>query len=117
MAATARSVAAMNFGGINSDDLGHLCKCSVCRNLLFDERQKLHDSLPKDVKSPGFSCDSVLATDIFDYVVPIGLDPANDQYIMFRESLVSHLRSCPTCLAKIQELHRTIYGIADRAES
>ncbi len=117
MAATARSVVAMDYSGVTGDDLGHLCKCSVCRNLLFDERQKLCDSLPKDVKSPGFSCDSVMATDIFDYVIPNGLDPTNDQYIKFRESLTSHLRSCPTCLAKMQELHRTIYNIADGPES
>ncbi|MGD8786185.1 MAG: hypothetical protein PVJ60_02080, partial [Phycisphaerales bacterium] len=117
MEATAKSVVAMNFGGISGDDLEHLCKCSVCRELLFEERQKLYESLPKNAKHTGFSCDSVLATDIFDYVLPKGLDTTNDQYLMFRESLASHLRSCPTCLAKMQKLHRTIYDIAEMAES
>jgi hypothetical protein len=66
--------------------------------------------------SPEFPCESVSATDIFDYVVPYGLDPANDQYAKFRESLTAHLRTCPNCLAKMQELHKTIYEISDRAE-
>jgi len=117
MMETAKSVVAMDFSDITVETLSHMCKCSFCRNLLYNERQKLCDSLPEDSQSQDFSCDSVLATDIFDYVLPNGFDPANDQYIKFRKSLTSHLRSCPKCLAKMQELHRTIYNIADKAES
>jgi hypothetical protein len=73
--------------------------------------------LPEYTSSSEFPCESVSATDIFDYVVPYGFDPANDQYAKFRESLTSHLRTCPNCLAKMQELHKTVYGIVERPES
>lgn len=49
--------------------------------------------------------------------MPYGLDPANDQYAKFRESLISHFRACPTCLAKVQKLHDSVYRIVERAES
>ncbi len=117
MGEIAQSVAAMYFGGITAGVLKHLCKCPVCRDSLYRERQKICDSLSEYGQSWEFPCESVSATDIFDYVVPYGLDPANDQYAKFRGSLSSHLGSCTTCLGKMQELHRTIYSIADRAES
>jgi hypothetical protein len=91
--------------------------CPICRKLVYKERQKLCDSLPEYAPSLGFPCESVSASDFFDYVIPYGLDPANDQYAKFRESLTSHLRICPNCLAKMQELHRTVYGISERPES
>ena len=112
-----KSVATMNFSRITAEALKHLCKCSTCRGLLYIERQKICDSLLDYNQSSEFVCESVSATDIFDYVVPYGLDPVNDQYAKFQESLTSHLRSCPKCLAKMQQLHNTVYGIAGRPES
>ncbi|GAG28141.1 unnamed protein product, partial [marine sediment metagenome] len=64
-----------------------------------------------------FPCEEVSATDIFDYVVSYGLDPADDQYAKFRKSLTSHIVTCPNCLAKMQTLHNTVYNVAERAES
>ena len=112
-----KSVAGLDFGGISAETLKHLCKCPVCQGLLCQERQAICDSLSQDAQSRQFPCESVSATDIFDYVVPYGLDPGKDQYARFRESLTSHLRSCTTCLGKMQELHRVIYHMATRAES
>ncbi len=112
-----KSVASMDFGGVNAEAFKHLSKCPSCRNLLYLERQKICDSLAEQAQSPVSGCESVSATDVFDYVVPYGLDPANDKYPKFRESVTSHLRSCPACLAKMQELYHTIYHIAERAES
>ncbi len=94
----------------------HLCKCPACRGLLYKERQKICDSLP-EAQSPEFPCESISATDIFDYAVPYGIDPANDQYAKFRKSFTSHAATCPNCLARMQHLHETIYYIAERAES
>ncbi len=107
----------MVFSGIDSEVLKHLCKCPVCRGLLYKKRQKICDSLPEDSQSLGFPCESVSSTDIFDYVVPYGIDPAKDQYAKFRKSLTSHVTTCPTCLAKMQTLHETIYYIAERPDS
>lgn len=115
IAEMAESIATMDFGLTTAEALKHLSKCPPCRDALYEERQKMHDSLSEYEHSPEFPCESVSATDIFDYVVPYGLDPANDEYAKFRKSLTSHLRTCPNCLAKMQELHKTIYEISDRA--
>ena len=111
------SVVVMDWSGITAERLKHLCKCTVCRGLLYEERQKLCDSLPKPEESGEFSCESVSATDIFDYCLPYGIDPAGDEYEKFRPALTSHLRTCRNCLAKMQELHKTICAIVERPES
>jgi len=111
------SVVPMVFSETDSEVLKHLCTCPICRKLVYKERQKLCDSLPEYVPSPGFPCESASASDFFDYVVPYGIDPANDQYAKFRESFTLHVTNCPNCLAKMQELHKTVYGICERAES
>ena len=112
------SVIAMFFQNTNAQILKHFCTCSGCRELLYQRRQEFRDGLlQKKITDEKFSCDNVSAAHIFDYVVPYGIDPANDQYAKFRRSLISHLVYCPNCLAKMQQLHQTIYGIAERAES
>jgi hypothetical protein len=111
------SIVSMVFSETDSEVLKHLCTCPVCRRLVYKERQKLCDGLPEHTSSPEFPCESVSTSDSFDYVVPYGIDPANDQYAKFRKSFTSHVTNCPNCLAKMQELHRTVYGICERAES
>ena len=111
------SVVSMVFSEVDSEVLKHLCRCPVCRGLLYKERQKNCENLPERSQSLEFPCESVSAHDIFDYVVPYGIDPANDEYAKFRKSFTSHVIACPTCLAKMQHLHETIYYIAERAES
>jgi len=111
------SIASMAFSETDSEVLKHVCKCPVCRDLLYQERQKICDSLPEFPETTEFPCDQVSTTDIFDYVVPYGLDPASDQYAKFRKSLTSHIIGCPNCLARMQQLHKTIYYVAERAES
>ena len=102
----------------NEGVLKHLCTCPDCRKMLYQYRESFRkDLLDSKEEQKESICEEVSATDIFDYTVPYGLDPADDQYAKFRESLTSHLCSCPTCLAKIQQLHDTVYGIAERAES
>ncbi|MFA5239094.1 MAG: hypothetical protein WC476_05210 [Phycisphaerae bacterium] len=111
------SVVSMVFSKTDSKALKHLCTCPDCRTLIYEERQKLCDSLLKNIQSSGFPCESVSASDFFDYIVPYGTDPADDQYSKFRESFTSHVINCPKCLTKMQELHKTICGICERAES
>lgn len=110
-------VAAMNWEGTTLAILKHLSKCSKCRDLLYKERQHILENLPEYEQSPESPCQSVSDTNIFDYCFPYGIDPANDQYAKFREPLTSHLSSCRNCMAKIQQLHNTIYGISQRPES
>ena len=112
------AVASMAFQETTAEILKHLCICPDCRKLLYQHRETictelLHNKMPQK----GFPCEAVSATDIYDYCFPYGIDPANDQYAKFREALTSHLRNCPTCLAKMQQLHTTVCNIADRPDS
>ncbi len=112
-----RSVAAMNFGGTTAEALEHLCKCAVCRDSLFELRRKDADGLQEQAQAGEFPCESVGASDVFDYCFPYGIDPANDQYAGFRSSFTSHVLTCRTCLAKMQEVHKIVGGIIERPES
>jgi len=103
---------------IDAEVLTHVCVCHDCREAVYQARERFRLEYLSDGRAgQGFPCEEVTAADIFDYVIPYGIDPGDDQYAKFRESLTSHLRSCPTCLAKMQQLHATIYGIAQRTES
>lgn len=115
------AVVHMAFQETTEEVLKHLCTCPNCRKALYEFRDVMrkeyeeiqHGGIDQEV----FPCEKVPITDIFDYVVPYGLDPAADQYAKFRKPLTSHMRACPTCLAKMQQLHTTVYRIAERPES
>jgi hypothetical protein len=112
------AVVSMAFHETNAETLKHLCSCSNCRKSLYLHRENVRKELMLNgMPQDGFPCESVTAADIYDYCLPYGIDPADDEYNEFRESLTSHFRRCPTCLAKIQELHSTISDISERAES
>ncbi|MCK4822254.1 hypothetical protein KA005_41205, partial [bacterium] len=112
------AVVSMAFHETNAEILKHLCTCSNCRKQLYLHRESVRkELLLNGAIQNGFPCDSVSTADIYDYCLPYGIDPADDQDIEFRESLTSHLRRCPKCLAKMQELHQTISNIAERVES
>ncbi|MHC4686182.1 MAG: hypothetical protein ACYTEW_17965 [Planctomycetota bacterium] len=111
-------VVLMDFRETNAEVLKHLCTCPNCRKALYQYREVVRtDSSHYKGPQEEFPCKEISATDIFDYVMPYGLDPADDRYAKFRKSLTSHLQDCPVCLAKMQELHNTLYGIAERPES
>ncbi len=111
-------VAVMAFRETSAAVLKHLCTCPNCRKALYEYRESvLTDLYHSEKAQKEFPCEEVSASDIFDYCLPYGIDPAADQYAKFRESLTSHLNDCPVCLAKIQELHNILYGIAERLES
>jgi hypothetical protein len=108
----------MVFRETNAETLKHLCTCPNCRKQLHKRREAARRELLRDGAAQGeFPCEAVRASDIYDYALPYGIDPANDQYAEFREPLAAHLRSCPACLGKVQELHRTVSGIAERPET
>ncbi len=111
-------VVSMVFSETDSEVLRHLCICPDCRKVLYQRREiVLRGLLKSNTAENKFPCMNVSARDFFDYVAPYGLDPANDQYAKFRESLTSHLRTCPTCLVKMQQLHETMYRIVEQPES
>ena len=111
------TVLPMDFRETTDEVLKHVCLCPYCRKLLYEYREWACKKYLREGRDQQFPCEEVSATNIFDYVVPYGLDPANDQYAKFRKSFTSHAAACPNCLAKMQQLHKTIYNIAERAES
>jgi len=115
--ATILFVVLMTLRETDADVLKHLCTCRDCRKALYEYRETVCKELDSEIEQKEFPCEEVLAADIFDYVVPYGLDPANDQYARFRESLCSHVRRCTTCLAKMQQLHKTVYATFNSEDS
>lgn len=108
----------MHFQETSQAVLKHICICPNCRKSLYRYRDDFSKELLREDRSQEQSpCEHTSSADIFDYAIPYGLDPANDQYAKFRQSLTFHVRGCPTCLAKMQQLHNTVYGIAERPES
>ena len=104
---------------VSAEVLRHVCICPECRARLYQARQALAPrwQTADSTERLPFPCDQVNTSDIFDYVVPYGIDPANDQYARFRPSLTTHLRQCPDCLEKMQKLHEELYAIVGRRES
>ena len=106
------------FNQTNKQVLKHLCVCPDCRKAAYEYRQTvLTERLQEKEKRKWPLCDRISISDIFDYVVPYGIDPATDRHAEVKESLTSHLRSCPECLSKMQELHRAVFDIVEQPES
>ena len=111
-------VVQLSLNKTTADILKHLCLCSYCRELVYEARKVTVKLLPKNPEGKeDLFCSELSSSDIFDYAVPYGLDPSNDQYMKFRESLTTHTRKCPKCLGKIQDLHQLVFGIIDKPES
>lgn len=110
------SVASMRWKDADAKILRHLSKCRACARLLYQQRQAILETLPEN-ELPEFPCESVSASDIFDYALPYGIDPAGDESAKSRESLTCHLRTCPVCLANIQGVHQLVCAIDRRPES
>ncbi len=123
--ATAReaipAVVSMAFGQTDAKTLRHLSLCPKCRQELYKFRQTMKQTKIKhsenETQDSSFPCSSAGAGDVFDYCIPYGIDPTSDECVKFRKSLTAHVVCCDECLNKIQKLHRTIYGIAERPES
>lgn len=112
------TVVSMVFRETKAEVLKHLCICPDCREVLYQYREKVRGELLQDQRvQQKFPCEEVSVTDIFDYCLPYGIDPANDQYAKFRLAFTPHARACPTCLGKMQELHRAVYSILEHQES
>ena len=116
------AVVAMAFGRTDAKTLRHLSLCPKCRQELYKFRQTILEQTKilhskNETQKSIFPCSSVGAGDVFDYCIPYGIDPTSDEYAKFRKSLTTHIVCCDECLDKIQQLHKTIYTIAERPES
>lgn len=109
------AIVSMDWTGVETTALSHVCRCRSCRHNIYEERQKIIDNLPFQ-QPQQFPCESVKANEIFDYCFPIEIDPENDEYNKFRPAFTSHAIKCPDCLAKMQDLHTTICKIIERPQ-
>ncbi len=112
-----KSVAMMNYAGMDAQILSHICKCSDCHQKLYEERQKIIDNLESRKHFKDLSCEHVGLDRIFDFCFPFGAEPYKDSNTELNPDLISHLKGCRTCLEKIQEMHRKLCNIIERPES
>ena len=113
-AKTIESIIRMHYENIDTDILNHVCLCRTCRDTIYDGRQKMMVYANQTNAGDKLFCENIKHSDLFDYVLPYNFNPANDEYINFRQPLIGHLQSCPRCLEKIRQMHNSIYSIAER---
>lgn len=98
---------------IEAEIRDHLCVCPPCRARLYEYRQEMLTKQRADEPGAGASgCDGLCPADLFDCVIPYGLTAPEPE-----SPTAAHVRACPACLEKMQSLHRTLYDIAERANS
>ncbi|OHB59896.1 MAG: hypothetical protein A2Y12_18945 [Planctomycetes bacterium GWF2_42_9] len=113
------AIGSMDFSTTNKKALEHVCTCPDCRKAVQNNRDttRKYLILKKNTALMSFPCDKVFAGELFDYVIPFGLDPQNDQYAKFRSFFTAHIMTCPICIDRMQQMHDVLYGIANREES
>ena len=109
--------AKMQFDCLSAEILEHICQCHWCREMVYQKRLIMSNEINVIDQQDNIPCQAVNASGLFTYCLPFGLDPANDQYAKFRTALTSHIVNCSKCLDKLQQLHSTIYSIAERPNS
>jgi hypothetical protein len=108
----------MAFQASNEQIMKHLCLCSKCRSEIYNYRETvLSELMRENSDKPCFLSSRISNNELFDFVVPYGLDQVQYKISEVIQSRVTHMRRCPFCLQKIQEFHNTIYNIAERPDS
>lgn len=117
--AAAMALAAFSFAGATPDALDHACRCPTCRSLVCHQRKRAAADLGGGQgRRRVLLCDEISTAELFDYVLPFGLTAADvNRADGRRDAVATHLRTCRPCLERVQSLHRTIHGIAERADS
>jgi hypothetical protein len=97
----------------------HICSCPQCRERVYQARRDLLDRCREHpVADPYVSCSRIMAGDVFDFVVPQGMNVSGRTGAAdWRRTTADHVFSCARCLAKVQDMHRAVYGMAERPDS
>jgi hypothetical protein len=107
--------ACASFEGIDAEVLDHMCACPRCRRRVYRCREKILAGRQPGDTIPGVGlCGGISMADLFEWVVPYGRPV---QAAAGEGMMPSHIQACPDCIERMQSLHRTIYGIAERADS
>ena len=112
---TIPSIASLNFQGITSDVLKHVCACPDCRKAILRYRQKKYEELTNNKNlSEESTCCNISMSDIFYLCLPYEFDYISDDSVKESKFLKSHILNCPVCLKKMQHLYTDINNIAER---
>jgi len=111
--------ACASFEGIGAKSLDHMCVCPRCRRRVYRCREKILAGRQPGDTIPGVGlCSGISMADLFEWVVPYGRGDGNREHACDGdEAMPAHLQACPECIERMQMLHRTIYGIAERVDS
>jgi hypothetical protein len=110
--------ACASFEGIDAEILDHICVCPRCRRRVYRCRDKILAGRQPGDTIPGVGlCSGKSMADLFEWVVPFGRTGGNPDLSPGEEAVPSHLQACPECIERMQALHRTIYGVAERIDS
>ncbi|MBP7051519.1 MAG: hypothetical protein KBE65_10935 [Phycisphaerae bacterium] len=64
------------------------------------------------------TCDEITSADLFDLAMPpVANAPATTGMDGRTDAVAVHARTCPRCLARVQQMRRTIQAIAERPDS
>lgn len=110
--------ACASFEGIDAEVLDHVCACPRCRRRVYRCREKILAGRQPGDTIPGVGlCSGISTAELFEWVVPFGRTSDDPGPLAGDEAVPSHLQACPECIERMQALHRTIYGVAERVDS
>lgn len=111
--------ACASFEGMDAEVLDHMCVCPRCRRRVYRRRETILAGRQPGDTIPGVGlCSGISMADLFEWVVPYSrTGDGPEQATAAEEAMPSHLRACPECIERMQVLHHTIYGMAERANS
>jgi hypothetical protein len=111
--------ACASFDGIDARTLDHMCVCPRCRRRVHRCRERILAGRELGDTIPGAGlCSGVSMADLFEWVVPYGRREGNHEHARDGDgAMPAHLQACPECIERMQALHCTIYGVAERVDS
>jgi len=116
---TAMALASFSLDESPPEDLSRVCCCLRSRKWVYERRAQAAKELDEEIDRTGvLECQEVSISDLFDFVLPFGLDAqATRKTTGRRDAVGTHVRRCRACMERVQSLHRTIYGIAERTDT
>ncbi|MHC4271122.1 MAG: hypothetical protein ACYST2_02270 [Planctomycetota bacterium] len=110
-------IISMVFKDLNENLLKHVSTCPDCRDRVYQCRERHIMEINGVELTDDFSCDAVKAADLFDFCFPYGIGHVTDGHVKLLSSFTSHVNNCPSCLNKMQDLHKIINDTIERDES
>lgn len=117
VAAWADSVASLRNGELTAEQLKQISLSPRGRALILRARSQLLAELTESRHQDNIPCEAIENADLFEYAFPYGMEPAADENRHFKETLAAHIRQCRYCLDRLQHMHHTLFGIAERQDA